>query len=103
VIYEWYVQKKQEMPACILLLRIGDFYEAFDEDARTLAEVCGVMVFPRQTSTGAVDMAGIPVGVLVQYLLRLRRAGYDVRTLNLEDKYAEDDCGRIREDAISSH
>ena len=94
MIYEWYKQKKQEMPACILLLRIGDFYEAFDEDAEVLAKVCGMVVFPRALSTGYVPMAGFPVAVMLQTIIRLRRAGHDVRTLDLEDKYAEDDCRR---------
>ena len=98
MIYEWYKQKKAEMPGCILLLRIGDFYEAFDEDAETLAQVCGVVVFPRAISTGSVPMVGFPVSVIVQNLLRLRKAGYDVRTLDLGDKYAEDDYRRAGED-----
>ena len=91
MIHEWYAQKKQEMPGCILLLRIGDFYEAFDADAETVAKVCNVMTFNRKLNTGTVVMAGFPVAVLMQNLLRLRRAGYDVRTLDLADKWIEED------------
>jgi DNA mismatch repair protein MutS len=93
MIHDWYAQKKQERPECILLICIGDFYEAFDEDAHTVADVCNVIVYPRTLSTGTVDMAGFPAAVLMRYLLLLRKAGYDVRTVDLADKWAEDDLG----------
>lgn len=104
MIYEWYKQKKQEMPVCILLLRIGDFYEAFDEDAEVLAKVCGMVVFPRALSTGTVPMAGFPVAVMLQNVIRLRRAGYDVRTIDLADKWIwEDADGIIGEDQTNGY
>ena len=39
-----YYRFKREHPDCVLLFRIGDFYEMFDDDAvvRELAEINGV-------------------------------------------------------------
>ena len=34
-----YLSVKSQVPDCILLFRLGDFYETFDEDARVVARV----------------------------------------------------------------
>ena len=70
-------QLRQQFPEHIILLRLGDFYEAFDRDAETVAEVCGVVLCSR--ARGARQpMAGIPYYCLEQYAKMLTAAGHKV-------------------------
>ena len=52
-----YLQIKKQYPDAILFFRLGDFYETFDEDAKTVAEVCDVMLTSRPTSSTTVFIA----------------------------------------------
>lgn len=58
---------KAEAGDALLLFRLGDFYEAFYEDATTLSEALDVTLTKRID----VPMAGIPVQTLEQYLEKL--------------------------------
>lgn len=58
----------------ILLARLGDFYEAFDDDARTLAKVLTLTL----TRRGEVPMAGIPYHAVDNYTKQLEAAGFNV-------------------------
>ncbi|MCO5177028.1 MAG: DNA mismatch repair protein MutS [Thermomicrobiales bacterium] len=72
-----YLQLKAEQPDAILLYRMGDFYEMFDEDAHTAARVLGITLTSREFGrAGRVPMAGIPYHALNGYLRRFLRAGY---------------------------
>ena len=72
-----YLQLKSEQPDAILLYRMGDFYEMFDEDAHTAARVLGITLTSREFGRGGrVPMAGIPYHALNGYLRRFLRAGY---------------------------
>ena len=46
-----YHQVKEKYPDTILLFRLGDFYETFEEDAVTTARVCGSKVNCASAST----------------------------------------------------
>jgi hypothetical protein len=56
----------------IRLTRIGDFYEAYGEDAQTLTELLNLSLTPRQ---GAA-MCGFPDRLLDEYATRLKEVGY---------------------------
>ncbi len=72
-----YLRLKAEHPDAILLYRMGDFYEMFDEDAHTAARVLGITLTSREFGRGGrVPMAGIPYHALNGYLRRFLRAGY---------------------------
>ena len=72
-----YLRLKSEHPDAILLYRMGDFYEMFDEDAHTAARVLGITLTSREFGRGGrVPMAGIPYHALNGYLRRFLRAGY---------------------------
>jgi DNA mismatch repair protein MutS len=74
-----YLELKRAHPEAILLFRLGDFYEAFDEDARVVAEVCGIVLTSRPVSKGErVPMAGVPYHAAESYIAKLLRAGYKV-------------------------
>jgi DNA mismatch repair protein MutS len=58
---------KMECKDALLLFRLGDFYEAFYEDAKILADILDITLTKRQE----VPMAGIPVHTLEQHLDKL--------------------------------
>ncbi len=73
-----YLRLKAEHPDAVLLYRMGDFYEMFDEDAHTAARVLGITLTSREfgKASGRVPMAGVPHHALNGYLRRFLRAGY---------------------------
>ncbi|MBI2935803.1 MAG: DNA mismatch repair protein MutS, partial [Chloroflexi bacterium] len=74
-----YLQVKQQHPDCIVLFRLGDFYETFDDDAAVAARELDITLTSREMGKGQrVPMAGIPYHALDGYLARLIRKGYKV-------------------------
>ena len=75
---------KAKHPESILLFRIGDFYEAYDEDAVKAGEILGITVTRKFNSKDkgsdghALKMAGFPYHALDTYLPKLIRAGVRV-------------------------
>jgi len=72
-----YLQLKSEHPGAILFFRMGDFYEAFDEDAHTLARELNLVVTTRDKNSN-IPMAGVPHHAADTYIARLVKAGYKV-------------------------
>ena len=73
-----YQQYKVQYPDAMLFFRIGDFYECFYEDARTVARVLGVALTSRSKGENAVPMAGVPFHAVETYLHRMIAAGFKV-------------------------
>jgi DNA mismatch repair protein MutS len=73
-----YQQYKAQYPDAVLFFRIGDFYECFYEDARTVARVLGVALTARSKGENAVPMAGVPFHAVETYLHRMIAAGIKV-------------------------
>ncbi len=69
-----YMEIKRKYKDAILLFRLGDFYEAFFEDAETVSKVLNIVLTKRQSA----PMAGIPYHALDAYLKKLVDAGYKV-------------------------
>lgn len=65
---------KAKHPDALLLFRIGDFYEMYEQDAKRGAEVLGITLTKRNTQAGPY-MAGFPHHALDTYLAKLIRAG----------------------------
>lgn len=82
-----YNRIKQKHPDTILLYRLGDFFETFNEDAKVTAKVCGIALTKRNNGTaGDMPLAGFPHHQLDNYLPKLVRAGYRVAVCEqLED------------------
>ncbi len=70
-----YYRFKKRHPGCVLLFRIGDFYEMFDDDAVNVSRAIGLTLTQR---TEGVPMAGVPHHQLDVYLRRLIGAGFRV-------------------------
>ncbi len=66
---------KEAHPECILLFRMGDFYELFFDDAVRASKAIGLTLTER---TSGVPMAGVPYHQLENYLRRLIGAGFRV-------------------------
>jgi DNA mismatch repair protein MutS len=86
-----YVKIKDENPDCVVLFRMGDFYETFYEDAKTASKVLGITLTSRGKDEKKAPLAGIPYHALDQYLKKLVKAGYKVALVEqLEDpKFAK--------------
>ncbi|TAL68991.1 MAG: DNA mismatch repair protein MutS [Bacteroidetes bacterium] len=82
-----YSQMKSKYPDTILLFRLGDFFETFNEDAVTTSKVCGITLTKRHNgAAGECPLAGFPHHQLDAYLPKLVRAGYRVAVCEqLED------------------
>lgn len=74
-----YLQFKHEYPDCILLFRLGDFYETFDDDAETVARELDITLTSRPVSKNQrVPMAGVPHHAVESYIARLIEKGFHV-------------------------
>jgi DNA mismatch repair protein MutS len=75
-----YLKIKAQYQDAILLFRMGDFYEAFDDDARTLARELDIVLTARSLgkSLSRVPMAGVPHFVIDKHLATLISRGHRV-------------------------
>ncbi len=74
-----YLEIKRRYPGMILMFQIGDFYEAFDEDARVVARELGVALTRKWFGKGQVHpLAGVPVRSFESHLAKLINHGYKV-------------------------
>ena len=74
-----YLEIKARRPDALLLYRLGDFYETFDDDARVMARDLEIVLTQRDMGQGeVVPLAGIPYHALDGYLAKLVRKGHRV-------------------------
>jgi DNA mismatch repair protein MutS len=70
-----YLEIKSEYPDCILLFRMGDFYELFYEDAIVASKVLDIVLTSRDKE---IPMAGFPHHAIESYVIRLIKEGFKV-------------------------
>jgi DNA mismatch repair protein MutS len=77
---EQYYKIKEQYKDSILLYRMGDFYETFDDDAKIVSQVLGIALTKRGKTEQMEDipLAGFPYHALDNYLYKLVKAGYGV-------------------------
>ncbi|HHE72197.1 MAG TPA: DNA mismatch repair protein MutS, partial [Chloroflexi bacterium] len=74
-----YLTLKARYPDTILFFRLGDFYEAFDEDAEIVSRELDLILTSRPVAKGTrVPMAGVPHHAVEGYIARLVEKGYRV-------------------------
>ncbi len=74
-----YLKIKHSYPDAILLFRLGDFYETFDDDAHLAARELEIALTSRSMGKNLkVPMAGVPAHALESYLSRLIKKGHKV-------------------------
>ncbi len=74
-----YYDIKDQHPDSIVFFRMGDFYEMFDEDAKTVSSELDITLTSRdKDDEDPTPMAGVPYHSVESYLQRLIKKGYTV-------------------------
>ena len=74
-----YMQVKEQYPDCILLYRLGDFYEMFFEDALTASRELEIVLTGRDCGLAErAPMCGVPYHAVEMYINRLIEKGHKV-------------------------
>lgn len=74
-----YVEQKAQVKDALLLFRMGDFYETFYDDAKTIARVLNLTLTARSKHADTpIPLAGVPYHSVDAYVAKLVRAGYKV-------------------------
>lgn len=70
---------KEKHKDCILLFRLGDFYEMFYDDAKLASKTLDLVLTSRgKTPSGKIPMCGVPWHAADNYIARIIKAGYRV-------------------------
>lgn len=85
--YNAYKKLKTRYPEHVLFFRLGSHYELFGDDAKKVAEICGLTV--RHNKTLDTDMAGVPVHSVDLYVKRVIQAGFHVAKCEETDNPTE--------------
>jgi len=74
-----YWEMKKSYPDSVMLFRIGDFYETFEEDAKLASKVLGITLTKRANgAASSVPLAGFPHHALEQYVYKFLNEGHKV-------------------------
>ena len=76
-----YLRMKEQHPDCILMFRLGDFYEMFNEDARLASRELDLTLTSRdrgKPEDERTPMCGVPYHSADAYIARLIAKGYKV-------------------------
>ncbi len=74
-----YLSLKDKYPDAVILYRLGDFYEMFDDDAEKCSRILGLTLTARNNGTDTKSkMCGIPQKALDVYIAKLIDAGEKV-------------------------
>ena len=77
---------KAENPDSLVLYQVGDFFEAYGEDAQKVAEALDLVMTSRAISDSErVPMVGFPQHTLETYMNMLTDRGYDLAVASLEN------------------
>ena len=84
--YRSYLAVKAENPDSLVLYQVGDFFEAYGEDAQKVAEALDLVMTSRAISDSErVPMVGFPQHTLETYMNMLTDRGYDLAVASLEN------------------
>ncbi|HZH34078.1 MAG TPA: DNA mismatch repair protein MutS, partial [Pyrinomonadaceae bacterium] len=99
-----YLEIKKRHRDALLLFRIGDFYEAFDDDARLLARELDIVLTSKPMGKGLrVPLSGVPYHSLERHLATLISKGHRVaicEQLTTEAVKGEDGKRLIERDVV---
>ena len=75
-----YLEIKSQYPDCVLMFRMGDFYEMFDDDAELAARELDITLTSRAQGKGGekIPMAGVPYHSVDSYIATLIEKGFHV-------------------------
>lgn len=75
---EQYLEAKAKNPDALLFFRLGDFYELFFEDARTVSAELSLTLTSRSGDIEKTPMCGVPYHAADGYIEKLIKKGYKV-------------------------
>lgn len=86
--FRGYYLAKSKKPNAIVFAQLGDFYEAFFDDAKTLANEFDLTLTGRAVNgySDRVEMVGFPVRFFDEYKAKLNAKGLDVVKVDLDGK-----------------
>ena len=74
-----YLETKEQYPDCLLFYRLGDFYEMFFDDAKTVSKELDLVLTGKECGlTERAPMCGVPFHAADSYINRLVEKGYKV-------------------------
>ena len=72
--YKFYHEQELNYPDIVVLTRLGDFYEAFNENAERIAKVLDLVLTSRDVGLqNKVALAGFPIHIKDQYVEKLQK------------------------------
>ena len=83
--YKIYHEQELNYPDVVVLTKLGDFYEAFNENAERIAKVLDLVLTSRDVGLeNKVALAGFPVHIKEKYLEKLQKQ-YTVLTIDNDE------------------
>ena len=67
---------KAKYPEALLLFRVGEFYESFNEDAQAVAEILDIPLTEQPNNEEFTKCAGFRYSLLYSFLPKLVKAGH---------------------------
>lgn len=77
-----YFRAREDRPGVVLLMRVGDFYEAYGPDAVLIAGDLNITLTSREDGGQRLPMAGVPHHAVERYVARLLRLGRRVALMD---------------------
>ncbi|NHJ13429.1 MAG: DNA mismatch repair protein MutS [Candidatus Thorarchaeota archaeon] len=94
-----YLELKKQYPDCILMFRLGDFYEMFNEDAKQASKDLDIVLTSRGEGVSKWPMCGVPYHAVDGYVAKLLESGHTVAIADqVED--ASQAKGLVRRDVV---
>ncbi len=83
--YAEYIELKSSHPDAILMYRVGDFYEMFEDDAVNSAQALEIALTGRDNGAQRIPMCGVPYHTLEKNIKILSEKGYKVAVAEITE------------------
>jgi MutS domain I len=70
-----YLDAKKEFPHRIVFVEVGDFFETFFEDAKTVSKELDLILMSKSSGSDRIAMAGVPAHAIERYDRQLWEKG----------------------------
>lgn len=77
-----YFATRMEHPGAILLIRVGDFFEAYGDDAELIVSELNITLTGREDGGLRIPMAGVPHHAMERYVARLIAKGHRIAIMD---------------------
>jgi len=93
-VFQQYQELKESHEDCLLLFRLGEFYECFYDDAKQASEALNITLTQKGKKENEAPMCGIPAKAQEIYLSRLIQKGFKVALCDQTPDHQES-CGKL--------